>query len=115
MNCANPKLAARRGFSFIELMAVVALVGIIVAITITRIAQSSDAAREKTCYHNRAQINAAIERYAVTLGIPATSISDVNTNDYFPDGVPVCPVDGAAYTLNTTTQRVDGHTTSANH
>lgn len=106
---------ARDGFSFLEVMAVVGLIGIIVAITITRIADSSDAAKQKTCYHNRTQINSALERFAVTNGTFATAISDVNTSDYFPGGIPTCEVSGTPYTLNTTTHRVEGHTNSGNH
>ena len=96
-------------------MAVVALIGIIVAITITRIAESSDSAKQKTCSHNRTQINSALERFAVSTGALATSISDVDTADYFPSGIPTCEVTGAAYTLNSTTHRVEGHTNSGNH
>lgn len=105
----------RHGFSFLEVMAVVALVGIIVSITITRIAESSDIAKQKTCQHNRTQINSALERFAVTSGALATSISDVDTTDYFPAGIPTCEVTGAAYTLNATTHRVEGHTNASNH
>ncbi len=99
----------RGGFSFLEVMAVVGLVGIIVAITITRIAESSDAAQAKSCNHNRSQLNSALERFAVSNGSFATSMADIDTDDYFPGGIPVCPVDGSAYTLNTTTHRVEGH------
>ena len=99
-----------KGFSFLEVLAVVALVSIIVAITITRLAETSDAAKEKSCRHNRAQLNSALERFAVSTGSFATSISDINTDQYFPGGVPVCPVDDSAYTLNSTTHRIDGHT-----
>lgn len=103
----NP--AVKAGFSFLEVLAVVALVGIIVAITITRIAESSDAAKAKSCRHNATQLNSALERFAVTNGSLATSMADIDTTDYFPGGIPVCPVDGSAYTLNTTTHRVEGH------
>lgn len=99
-----------RGFSFLELLAVVALVSIIVAITITRIAESSDAAKVKSCRHTRAQLNSALERFAISTGGFATAMSDIGTDEYFPGGIPVCPVDESAYTLNSTTHRVEGHT-----
>ena len=90
-------------------MTVVLLVSILVTIGIVRIAESSDKAKEKSCNSNRAQLNAALERFAVANGGFATGISDVDTTDYFPGGIPVCPVDGSAYTMNTTTHRVEGH------
>lgn len=101
-----------KGFSLLELMAVITLIALLVTITITRIADSSDAAKEKTCFHNRMELNSALERYAVTNGSFATAMSDLDTADYFPGGIPTCEVTGSAYALNTTTHRVEGHTTS---
>lgn len=90
-------------------MAVITIIGIIVTITITKIAESADAAKAKSCHHNRTQINSALERFAITNGAFATVIGDVDTDDYFPGGIATCPVNGTAYTLNATTHRVDGH------
>lgn len=115
MNQPLKPTQARIGFSLLELLAVVTIVGIIAYISITRIVESTESAKEKTCFHCRAQINSALERFAVTNGTFATAISDVNTDDYFPGGIPTCEVSGDPYTLNATTHRVDGHTTSANH
>ena len=42
---------------------------------------------------------------------PAANLSDIGADTtYFPSGLPVCPVDGTAYTINTTTGLVIGHT-----
>lgn len=106
------KLYPRYGFSLLELMAVITLIGLLVTITITRLGQSSEKAKENTCFHNRMEINSALERYAITNGSFATAIGDVNTSDYFPGGIPTCALTGSAYTLNTTTHRVEGHSTS---
>ena len=75
------------GFSLLELLAVITLIGILVTIGITRIAESADAAKVKSCNHNRTQINAALERYAITTGALATAVSDVDTDDYFPGSI----------------------------
>ena len=99
----------RNGFSLLELMAVITLLGILVSIVLTRIVNSTDAAKAKTCVNNVSQINSALERFAVSTGNFATTISDVNTIEYFPGSIPTCAVDGSAYTLNTTTHRVEGH------
>ena len=100
----------RCGFSLLELLAVVTIIGILVAIVITRISITTDAAKAKSCVNNVAQINSALERFAVTTGSFATVIGDVDTNDYFPSGIPTCSVDGSAFTLNATTHRIEGHT-----
>jgi len=109
------RYGTRTGFSLLELMAVIVLVGLLVTIAITRIAESQDKAKEKTCFHTRTELNSALERYAITNGGFATSMADINTPDYFPAGIPTCPVSGNAYTLNATTHRVDGHTNPGDH
>ncbi len=109
MNHPSKPAHRRCGFSLLELLAVITILGILVSIVLTRIADSTDAAKEKTCVNNVAQINSALERFAVSTGGFATVMSDVDTVDYFPGSIPTCAIDDSAYTLNTTTHRVEGH------
>jgi len=106
-----PKLPpqARVGFSLLELLAVVMIIGFISSLIIPRVATSASTAEEKVCFHNRAQINAAVEVYLLINGVLPTDLSDLNTPEVFPDGIPACPVSETAYTLNATTGRVAGH------
>jgi general secretion pathway protein G len=99
----------RPAFSLLELLAVVVILGALAAILVPRASAARDEAQEKACYHNRMLINSAIERYAVTTGVDLTDLGDLNSPDYFPEGIPVCPVSGNPYTLNPATQRVSGH------
>lgn len=103
------KYRRRAGFSLMELLAVVTILGIIAAIIVPRVAVSSDTAKAKVNAHNKATINSAVERWYVEQGAwPANNLSDIGANiNYFPDGVPVNPVDSSAYTLNATTHRVN--------
>jgi len=101
----------RRGFSLLEMLAVVTILGIIALIVIPRIAASSAKAKENACFQNKAEINSAVERYFFENGSLPSAISDLNTAAYFPDGIPTCPVSGNAYTLDATTKRVVSHTT----
>jgi len=105
----------RQGFSLLELLAVVTLIGIIASLLVPRIQASSDRAKEKSCDHNRTELNSAIERYGITNGNFPSALNDLNIPDYFPGGIPTCPVTGNAYTINATTNRIDGHTNSGNH
>jgi type II secretory pathway pseudopilin PulG len=100
-----------------ELFAVVTILGIVAALVLPRILGSADSAKEKTCHHNRAEINITVERYYIhTGGWPNVNLSDIGANpDYFPDGLPNCPVTGAAYLLDSTTHRVIGHAGSSDH
>jgi len=107
MNISKSK--KRTGFSLIELLAVVTILGIIAAIIVPRVSVSSDTAKTQVNAHNKATINSAVERYYIdTGGWPAHDLSDIGADtDYFPDGIPTNPVDGSAYTLNATTHRVN--------
>ena len=103
------KECRRNAFSLLELLAVVVILGIIALVVIPRISFSSATAKENACFQNKAEINAAVERYYFDNG-DLPGLDDLDDNAYFPDGVPVCPVTGAAYTLDVGTGRVSGHT-----
>ncbi|MGL4512039.1 MAG: competence type IV pilus major pilin ComGC [Lacipirellulaceae bacterium] len=98
----------RSGFSLMELLAVVTILGIIAAIIVPRVTSSSDTAKQKVNAHNKGTINAAIERYYIEVGSwPSATMAEINVPAYFPDGIPVNPITNAAYTMNTTTRRVN--------
>lgn len=97
-----------------ELLAVVTILGIIAAIIVPRVTSSSDTAKQKTCIYNCGHIHSAVERYRDANGVwPSADLNELDGNlDYFPDGIPTCPVSGAAYTLDIAggLYRVNGHT-----
>jgi general secretion pathway protein G len=99
----------RRGFSLMELLAVVTILGIIAAIIVPRVAVSSDTAKAKVAAHHKSTINSAAERWYVEKGAwPAADLSDIGADvNYFPSGIPTNPVDNSAYTLNATTHHVN--------
>lgn len=97
----------RRGFSLLELLAVVVILGIIAAIVVPRVSTSSALAKQRVHEHNIATLNAAVERYFVNEGDWPTALSDLGV-DYLPDGIPDVPTDETlTYTLNGTTYRVE--------
>lgn len=100
------KSRKRGGFSLLELLAVVTILGIIAVVVIPRISVSAGTAKENANAQNKAEINSAIERYYFEEGKYPTKIDDLAT-DYFPDGVPTNPVTEKAYTINATTHRVE--------
>jgi prepilin-type N-terminal cleavage/methylation domain-containing protein len=111
------RLPMRAAFSLMELLAVVAILGLLAALIVPRIGSGNDVAKQKTCVHNRAEINITVEQYYLHTGTwPANDLSDIAANvDYFPDGLPTCPVTGAAYRIDPTTHRVVGHAGSGDH
>jgi general secretion pathway protein G len=102
-------LRKRSGFSLMELLAVVTILGIIAAIIVPRVAVSADTAKAQVNAHSKATINAAVERWYIEQGTwPANDLSDIGADiNYFPSGIPTNPVDGSAYTLNAVTHRVN--------
>ncbi len=107
----------RLAFSLMELLAVVVILGLIATLVLPRVISGTDVAKDKTCYHNRGEINITVEQYYLHTGNwPATDLSDIGADpNYFPDGLPTCPVSGAPYRIDGTNHRVVGHESSANH
>ena len=104
----------RTGFSLLELLTVVTIIGIIASLVIYRIAPGVDFTKTNSCAHNRSEINSAIERWYIEKNTwPAADLTDLGGDmSYFPAGIPNCPVSGGTYTLDPVTKRVSGHTTS---
>ena len=106
----NHRSLRRRAFTLLELLAVVTILGIIAVIVVPRVTSTSVTAKAKAHLHNKAVINAAVERYYVNIGSwPSADLNEMvppTTYDYFPDGLPTNPVDGSAYAINLTTHRV---------
>lgn len=101
----------RVGFSLLELMAVLAILGIVAAVIFPRIAGSDDAANVAGCLVFKGDIEIQAELWMHNTGSwPAGNLSDIEADTiYFPEGLPACPVDGAAYTIDTATGLVIGH------
>ena len=95
------------GFSLLELLAVVTILGIIAVVVIPRITVSAGTAKTNANQQNIAEINSAVERWYFEKGTwPASDLSDIGKDsNYFPEGVPKNPVSGAVYTLSSTTHR----------
>jgi general secretion pathway protein G len=100
------------GMSLLELLAVVTLMGILAVIVVPRFSSQSTSAKRNACSVIKNNIEVQCQLwFRQKNAAPASDLSGIGTNTtYFPDGLPRCPVDGSAYTINTTTLRVDGHT-----
>ena len=102
----------RGGFTLVELMIVVLILGALAAIAIPRIMGGAAKAKKNGCHTNIDSLNVQLELYnANNSGYPATLDVLTALTDYFPDGVPKCPVTDAAYPDALVNDRVDdsGH------
>jgi general secretion pathway protein G len=101
-----------RGLSLLELLAVIAIVGLLAAIVLVNFRPTSEGANKNACYVTKGEINLQVRLWQRDKGSwPQTNLSDIGADAaYFPAGLPTCPVDGSTYTIDGTTHEVVGHT-----
>ena len=100
------------GISFLEVIAVVAVMGILIMIAMPRLATSGFAAKRNGCFTNKGNVEVQSQLWYRNKGSwPDADLGNIMADtDYFPDGAVTCPVDGTAYQFDSATERVTGHT-----
>lgn len=104
----SAKLARRRALSLIELMAAVAVLGVIAAVIAVRFGGYLTDNHQNACYVNQGEIAIQAQRWFRNQGTwPSANLGTFSTNrQYFPDGhLPTCPR-GGTYTFNSATGKV---------
>ena len=93
-------------------MAVVAVIGLLAAVMVVRISGGSDSAKIAACHVYKGNIEIQTELWNYNTGSwPASNLATIGADtEYFPEGLPTCPVDGSAYTIDPNTGLVVGHT-----
>lgn len=116
------KLMSKKGFTLVELMIVVVILGILVAVAVPIFSSVTKNARIKTCDSNIRIIKGCLSTYYMT-GNNGDPITDTSKTDPSSDagfkklfegktdtnGIPTCPAGTAAYTINV---EFDGATAS---
>ena len=94
----------KSGFTLVEIMIVVAIIGLLAAIAIPSFMKSRESSQQKACINNLRQIDAAKDQWATETG--QSTGAAVNTaaltnsvNEYIKGGTPTCPA-GGTYTYN---------------
>jgi type IV pilus assembly protein PilA len=94
------------GFTLVELMVVVLIIGILVAIAIPVFNAARANAEQRTCFANQRTIDGAIQQWMagdpgrVLTGLDMADLTD-DTEEYLagPDTGPVCPTTDAVYVI----------------
>jgi prepilin-type N-terminal cleavage/methylation domain-containing protein len=100
----------KKGFTLVEVLLVIVIIGVLAAMVIPRMIYSKVEAQKQACNANVAAMNAQIELYHVKENQLWPTNLAVLVPDYI-DAVPVCPF-GTGYAYDNTTHRVIKHTDS---
>lgn len=98
----NMKIKARAAFTMIEIMVVVAIIGVIAAIAIPSFKSAITKSQKQACAINRKNIDGAKAAWAVEHRMPPDTVptdADLFGEGIYIDHKPDCPA-GGAYALN---------------
>ena len=100
----------QRGFTLIEIMIVVLIIGVLLNIAMPSLVSARDKGQARSCVKNLSDFSTAKEQYALDNKIPASNATPVSWSSISPyirtygtvnaATGPLCPTNGAAYTYN---------------
>ncbi len=111
----------RSGFTLVEIMIVVAIIGLLAAIAVPNFVNARTSARRNTCVNNLRLIQASKDQYAIENNqadtiVPSTSdVSVYFKNSQLSAGLPKEPMSGSYSVLAISTNATCDQATSLSH
>jgi prepilin-type N-terminal cleavage/methylation domain-containing protein len=89
----------KQGFTLVEIMIVVAIIGLLAAAAIPSFVRARENSREKVCVNNLRQLHGAKDLAAIENGLGNGGDVSGLVAFYLKAGIPVCPVGNVGYDL----------------
>jgi len=87
----------KAGFTLVEIMIVVAIIGLLAAIAIPNFVKARETAQANACINNLRQVDGAVDQYALEAGLTTTDPAPMANLVPYLKAEPTCPVGDTPY------------------